>query len=211
MRHLPRRLTEGTGGKIMELLRRGGMTVDQLATVLNLTSNAVRAQLATLERDGLVEPRGSQRGASKPSRIYGVTPQAELLFSQAYIPLLTQLLHVLSRRMSSPEFDSIMREVGRETMVGRALPKGPLRERVATASSLLNELGGLTEVEEENGFYVIRSHGCPLAAATTSHPEACNALESLLTEFVGTKVTKCCDRYNRERCCFEVPSGSGQR
>ncbi|HEY3116319.1 MAG TPA: hypothetical protein VGK54_06220, partial [Chloroflexota bacterium] len=135
--------------------------------------------------------------------------QAELLFSQAYIPILTQLLHVLSRRMSSAEFDSLMREVGREAMAGRALPKGPLRERVATASSLLNDLGGLTEVEEENGLYVIRSHGCPLAAATADHPEACNALESLLTEFVGTKVTKCCDRYDRERCCFEVGQGSG--
>ena len=203
-RHLPRRITEGTAGRIMELLRRGPMTVDQLATGVDLTPTAVRAQLATLERDGLVEPRGSRPGASKPSRIYGVTTQAELLFSQAYIPILTQLLHVLSRRMSSADFDSVMREVGRGAMAGRAGPTGPLRDRVATASSLLNDLGGLTEVEEEGGLYVIRSHGCPLAAATADHPEACNALESLLTEFVGTKVTKCCDRYDRARCCFEV-------
>jgi predicted ArsR family transcriptional regulator len=208
MRHLPRRLAEGTGGKVMELLRQKAMTVDQLATSLGLTSNAVRAQLATLERDGLVEPRGSQRGPSKPSRIYGVTAQAELLFSQAYIPVLTQLLHVLSRRMSPADFDSVMREVGRGAMAGHAAPVGPLRHRVATASSLLNDLGGLTEVEEEDGLYVIRSHGCPLAAATADHPEACNALESLLTAFVGTKVTKCCDRYDRARCCFEVERGS---
>jgi predicted ArsR family transcriptional regulator len=203
-RHLPRRIVEGTVGRILQLLRQGPKTVDELASSLHLTPTAVRAQLATLERDQLVEQRGSRRGTSKPARIYGVTMQAELLFSRAYIPVLTQLLHVLARQMSPSEFDSLMREVGRGAMAGRAAPHGPLRDRVVTASSLLNELGALSEVEEEDGLYVIRSHGCPLAAATAQHPEACNALESLLSEFVGARVTKCCDRYDRVRCCFEV-------
>jgi hypothetical protein len=25
---------------------------------------------------------------------------------------------------------------------------------------------------------------------------------------VGQPVAKCCDRYNRQRCCFEVPDGA---
>jgi predicted ArsR family transcriptional regulator len=204
-KHLLRRAKEGTGGQIIELLRRSVMTVDDLANALGLTRTAVRAQLATLERDGLVEPRGSRRGASKPSRMYGVTAQAELLFSRAYVPILTRLLHVLARRESPGEFDVIMREVGRELMLGNRSTRGELSQRVAGASALLNELGGLTEVEEENGSYVIRSHGCPLAAATANHPEVCNALESMLSVFVGSQVTKCCDRYDRVRCCFEIP------
>jgi predicted ArsR family transcriptional regulator len=208
VRHLPRRLTQGTAGHMLELLRRGPMTVDELAVALDVTRTAVRGQLATLQHDGLVEQRGSRRGTSKPSQTYGVTTQGELLFSQAYIPILTQLLHVLARRLSPEEFDSVMHDVGRGAMAGRAAPRGPLQDRVASASSLLNELGGLSEVEEEDGLYVIRSHGCPLAAATAEYPEACNALESLLSEFVGTRVTKCCDRYDRERCCFEIERGS---
>jgi predicted ArsR family transcriptional regulator len=111
--------------------------------------------------------------------------------------------------MSLEEFDAVMRDVGREVMAGHAIPRGPLRDRVVAASSLLNELGGLTEVDEEDGRFVIRSHGCPLAAATVNHPEACNALESMLTEFVGTPVAKCCDRYARARCCFEIPGAPG--
>jgi predicted ArsR family transcriptional regulator len=106
--------------------------------------------------------------------------------------------------MTKDEFDSIMREVGRATMGSRSRASGSLGERVARASSLLNELGGLTEVKEEDGLYIIESYGCPLAAATAIYPEACNALESLLSEFAGTPVTKCCDRYDRARCCFEV-------
>lgn len=208
VRHLPRRVAEGTAGRLMELLRRGAMTVDELAAALDLTRTAVRAQLATLQHDQLVEQRGSRRGTSKPARLYGVTTHAELLFSRAYVPILTQLLHVLARHMSPAEFDSVMREVGRAVVAGRSVPRGPLRDRVSSASSLLNDLGGLTEVVEEDGLFVIQSHGCPLAAATADHPEACNAIESLLSEFVGTRVTKCCDRYARERCCFEVSRGS---
>jgi predicted ArsR family transcriptional regulator len=209
MGSLPRRVAEGTGGRIIQLLRRGPMTVDELAAALKLTRTAVQAQLAALQHDELVEQRGTRRGTSKPARTYGVTTQAELLFSQAYIPILTQLLHVLAGQMSPSEFDSIMRAVGRGAMAGRAPAHGTLRDRVARASSLLNELGGLSEIEEEDGLYVIRSYGCPLAAATAVYPEVCNALESLLSELAGTRVTKCCDRYDRERCCFEVAREPG--
>lgn len=203
-KQLARRIIEGTSGRILELLRQGDRTVDELASFLGVTRPAVRAQLATLERDGLVERRGSRRGASKPSHVYGITSQAELLFSRAYVPILTQLLHVLAQRMPPGEFDSVMHEVGRRLTEGRAIQRGSLGDRVAGASALLNELGGLSEVQEENGGYLIHSHGCPLAAATADHPEVCNALESLLSEFVGSRVTKCCDRYDRVRCCFEV-------
>src|SRR5215216_3350047 len=131
-RHLPRRVTQGTAGRILELLRRGPMTVDELAAALELTRTAVQGQLAKLQHDQLVEQRGTRRGTSKPARTYGVTTQAELLFSRAYIPILTQLIHVLAGRMSHDEFDSIMREVGRSAMADRAAPRGgTLRDRVA--------------------------------------------------------------------------------
>ena len=198
------RAEQRTSGRILELLRRGTMTVDELARALELTRTAVRGQLASLLRDGLVEQRESRRGASKPSHVYGVTVQAELLFSRAYAPFLTQLLEALARRMTATELDAVMREVGPGMTKGRLAPRGSLGQRVAGASALLNQMGGLTEVLEEDGGYVLQSHGCPLAAATAGHPEVCNALESLLSDFVGTAVTKCCDRYDRTRCCFEI-------
>ncbi len=180
------------------------MTIDQLAGAVGLTRTAVRSHLATMEREGVVEPRGVQRGTSKPARTYAVTTEAELLLSRAYVPILTQLLHVLAARMPRKEFDAIMRAVGRGLMTGRVMPHGTLGERVFAASTLMNDLGSVTDVREEAGRFVILGHGCPLAAATAEYPEACNALESFLSEFVGHPVVKCCDRYDRQRCCFEV-------
>jgi len=206
---LQRRLTHGTSGQIIELLRRNAMTIDELAAEIGVTRTAIRAHLATLQQDGAVEQRGTQKGVSKPARTYGVTTEAELLLSQAYVPILTQLLHVLANRMPSQEFDAILREVGRGLMAGQVTRQGTLRERTIAASDFLNDLGGTTEVAEEGGQLVIRGHGCPIAAATATHPEACSALESLLSEFVGKPVTKCCEEYQRQRCCFVVANGGG--
>jgi predicted ArsR family transcriptional regulator len=200
----PRRLVESTSGRIIELLRRGTMTIDEIAGAMELTRTAVRAQLARLQHEGTVEIRGLRRGPSKPARLFGVTAQAELQLSSAYVPILTQLLHVLAHRLPRAEFATIMREVGRGLMVGHALPSGTLEQRVHAASDLLNELGGTTDVEKTDGHFLVRGHGCPLAAATAQYPEACSAMESLLREFIGGPVAQCCDRYEPRRCCFEI-------
>lgn len=204
-----RRLSHGTSGRIIELLRKSEMTIDQIATALGLTRTAVRAQLATHLRDGTVEERGVRRGTSKPARTYGLTGNAQLELSHAYVPILTQLLHVLSTRLSRPEFDSLMRDVGRGLTPRRRNPGNSLAQRVTDASELLGAFGALTDVTEAEGRYTILGYGCPLAAITTDHPEACNTLEALLSELIGEPVHARCDLYQRKRCCFEVSAAAG--
>lgn len=195
---------QSTTERIVELLRREALSIDEIASAIDLTRTAVRAQLLTLLRKGVVEVRGVRRGPSKPARLFGVTTQAELQLSNAYVPLLTQLLHVLTQHMPRGKFDTLMREVGRGLLAGRATPTGTLEQRVHAASDFLNHLGGTTDVHKENRHFEIRGYGCPLAAATSKYPEACNAMESLLNEFVGAPVAQCCNRHAPPRCCFEV-------
>jgi len=199
-----RRFIESTRGRIAALLRTGPLTIDQLASKLRLTSNAVRAQMLELQADGLIHKAGAQATASKPSATYALTDRAEAQYSQLYLPFLTHLLGVLDHRMSPKQFDALMREVGRSLLGGRSRQGGTVVERATAASNLLNELGGLTKVERSNGHFMIRSHGCPLASATERHPETCSAVESLLSEFSGLSVATCCERSERSRCCFEL-------
>jgi predicted ArsR family transcriptional regulator len=136
--------------------------------------------------------------------VYELTSEGEQALSSAYIPVLTQLLHVLSERLTTAEFDDVMRAVGRGLIAERARPRGPLRARVEAASDLLNQLGGLTEVDQTEEGFIIRSHGCPLAATAAHHPETCSAMEDFVSEFVGSDVTQHCDRTNRPRCRFHI-------
>jgi predicted ArsR family transcriptional regulator len=76
--------------------------------------------------------------------------------------------------------------------------------RLESAVEVLNELGGLAELEERDGALVIRGYSCPLAGVTTDHPEVCRMAETLITEVAGIPVYEHCDRGERPRCCFEA-------
>lgn len=202
-----KRFLDTTRGQIVALLRRETRTVEDLAQALGLTDNAVRAHLATLERDGLVTPVGVRRGtgAGKPATLYELHPEAELLFSRAYAPVLRAMLDVIAERMSEEEAEALMREVGRRlaAQLGRDVTGG-LHQRVHAAAALLSALGGEAYVEKGDDTLQLRGYGCPLSAAVTARAEVCRAVEALLSEVIGTTVREHCDRGARPRCCFHV-------
>ena len=204
---LDRRFMESTRGRIVALLRRSGRTVEELARALGLTDNGVRAHLATLERDGIVRQRGSVRrggGGGKPAYVYELAPGAEDLFPKAYAPVLLRLIEVLSEQLGPVESEELLRVVGRGLVEGEAAASDGARARLEGAVEVLNELGGLAELEEREGEVVIRGYSCPLAAVTPDHPEVCRMIEALIAELAEVPVREHCDRGESPRCCFEV-------
>ncbi len=204
--HKNQRFFASTRGQIITLLRRSSRTVDELAQALDLTDNAVRAHLATLERDGIVQQRGMRRGSNKPAAVYALAPEAEQLFPKAYDPVLQQLLDVLSEHIAAEEIETFLREAGRR-MAGRwKVSSGELRVRLGAAVEVFNELGGMAELEACNGHFCIRSYSCPLAAVVPGHPAVCSLAETLLSELVGVPVQNHCDNDGSPRCSFTVPN-----
>jgi predicted ArsR family transcriptional regulator len=202
-----RRYFESTRGRVVTLLRRAGFTVDELARELDLTNNGVRAHLATLERDGIVRQSGVVRresGGGKPAYLYELTPEAEDLFPKAYEPVLHRLLDVLAEELERDESEALLRSVGRLMAKGETVPTHGPRERLEAAVEVLNELGGLAELEERDGGFLIRGYSCPLSGLTQEHPEVCRMVETLITELAGVPVYEHCDRGERPRCCLEV-------
>ncbi|HEU0027390.1 MAG TPA: helix-turn-helix domain-containing protein [Ktedonobacterales bacterium] len=194
-----------TRGQIILLLRPASRTVEELAQLLRLTDNGVRAHLATLERDGLVEQRGVvRRGLGKPAFLYALTAEAERLFPKAYEPVLRQLLDVLEERERPEQVESLLRATGRHLARTLASPEGDLRARVGAASETLNELGGLTDVEETEREFWIQGQACPLAALVPDHPQMCWLAEALLSELVGQPVQEHCARDGAPRCRFAI-------
>jgi predicted ArsR family transcriptional regulator len=197
-----KRFFESTRGKLVALLRRRELTVDEMATALGVTDNAVRAQLAALERDGLVEPRGVRRGGGKPATAYGPTEQFELSLSRAYAALLRHLVHELGDRLSGPDLDRLLTTVGRRWAAELPhAPPGSPRERLAHAAGLLEQLGAEVELEQAGGALAIRGFGCPLGVAVHEQPHTCTAVEAMLSAVVGAKLRERCDRTGRAPSC----------
>jgi predicted ArsR family transcriptional regulator len=204
------RFFQSTRGRLVTLLRGTTGTVGELAEALGVTDNAVRAQLLSLERDGIVRQSGMQRGSRKPHFAYELTPAAERLFPKAYDLLLNRLIGVLKGRLDPETIAELLREVGRS--LGAAQPAdvaGDDRERrLARALHVLEALGGAASVSTEDGTTVIRGSACPLAAAVAEHPEVCRLAEALVAEIVGTPVRERCERDPFPKCRFEIASAS---
>ena len=126
-----------TRGRIVTLLQEKPLTVEDMATAVGLTPNAVRAQLTSMERDGLVRRAGRRAGATRPSHIFELTAEVEHLLSRAYIPLLSQLVETFAARLPADQLKALLRATGRA--LGKALVAGrppsgshPCRPRAAS-------------------------------------------------------------------------------
>ena len=113
--------------------------------------------------------------------MYGLTPQAEGLFPKAYGPVLRELLDVLAERVGSGETEALLRAVGSRMADGHDVPPGGgVRERLEAGVALLNDMGGLAQLEERGDAVLIRGYGCPLAAVVPGYPEVRRLAEALL-------------------------------
>jgi predicted ArsR family transcriptional regulator len=207
-----RRFFESTRGRIVALLRSHPSTIDELSAALALTDNAVRAQLAVLERDNLVEHVVRRRpGAGKPAYTYALTASAEVLLSAAYAPLLAGLLDALGERKSRRDQVALMRAAGKHMASGSRVALGSVRRRIGSAIDFLNELGAVAELERCNGSALIKSRNCPLTAVVGEHPAACEALASAVEMLAGARTAVRCRKIaGRPECGFEVTLSSAR-
>src|SRR6185295_11335650 len=204
--NLDKRFFSSTRGRLVTLLRGTRKTVNELAQDLELTDNAVRAHLLSLERDGLIKQSGIQRGTRKPHFAYELTDEAEHLFPKAYDALLNQLIAVLKGQLKPEALEKVLREVGRSLAGAQAVGQknGDMESRIGRALTALEAIGGSARVEKEDEKLVICSESCPLAAAVSEHPEVCKLAETLLSEIIGVEVREHCDRQGSPRCSFEI-------
>ena len=205
MSQLNSKFFQTTRGKIILQLRSGTKTVNDLADVLALTDNAIRANLLTLERDRLVEQHGSIKGHRKPHYVYALTAEARHLFPRPYGALFNNLISELKAKFDRTALMTTLHALGRRIGSGNGhLGQRTLDDRVNTGLGKLEELGGSARVASRNGKIVIKSESCPFAESVEEHPEVCQIAEAMIEEIVGEPVKEKCDRSGSPKCCFEI-------
>ena len=200
------RLLESTRIRVLALLQKKDRTVNELADNLELTDNAVRSHLTSLQRDGLVRRTGSETGVRRPHVTYGITAEAEHIFPRAYGLLLNHFVTVAARRLGPRALRACMRQVGRK--IAREQPAKLKNQskarRINTTLALLKEMGGTASFSVRERKHFIVGNGCPFSAVTADHPEACLIAESLLSEVIGVPVKERCIHVPTPSCRFEV-------
>jgi predicted ArsR family transcriptional regulator len=197
-----RQVGKTTKSRIVALLRRDQRSVEELAESLGVTDNAVRAQLAVLEREKIVTTAGIRRDGAvgKPATLYGIATDSSALFSSAYAPVLAALLTELGAKLTSKELATLLRKTGRR--IAKSLPvKSTFDDRVKASAAFL---GADAELVQTRDGYEIRGHGCVLSDAVIACPATCEVLEAVLRDVTGGAVRECCDRVNMPSCRFAI-------
>ena len=183
------RFFQTTRGKIVTALRRrhSASAVD-LADSFGLSTNAVRQQLLTLERDGYVVEHSVRRGPTKPTLEYSLTPAADTLFPQRYDKMLNAVLHEVRESFGEAGLATVFGKMGeRATERYRAKMTAPdVKGRVYELAALLRENGVEADVvETASGGVELREHNCPYGQTVGEHPEVCSIIHTVLHDAVS--------------------------
>jgi predicted ArsR family transcriptional regulator len=192
-------------GRILLLLRRARRTIKELAEAMDLTENAVRSHLARLQHQDLIE-QGVRRSrvAGKPAFEYRLTPLAESMFPRAHSTVLDSLLADMEDTMSLADYQEQLREVGQRLAGRYTVSSNGLRTQLQEAAAILETMGGVIEIEEKNGTYLICGYSCPLFGMTQVHPQVCKLIEAMLASMLKAPVREQCERGETLSCRFEV-------
>jgi predicted ArsR family transcriptional regulator len=202
----PSSSADATRDRVLQLLRSTAGTIAEVARLVGLTANGVRAHLAILERDGLVRRAGVRRRGSrgKPAQLYVATERAEAALSRAYPPALTALAETLADELPPRELLAVFGRAGKRIANSRAAaPSVPASSR-DTAQALLESLGAAVTLRTVGGETVLEGAACPLAAAVSRCPATCEMVRSLLAQGARARVVTRCVHGPSPRCRFAI-------
>lgn len=181
--------------RVMELLKQsgGGLTVRELCHRLDLTSMAVRRQVALLQSQDLLFSLKEKRKIGRPVERYYLTEKGHELFQREYAGLAIQLLTGLRILDGKAKLNTLFRLLKEEHLKrcrGRVLGK-TLEARVHEVTQLLSEEGYMATWEKLGpNRYLIREMNCAVAQVARRFPQACISEQDLLADLLQAKVTR---------------------
>jgi DeoR family transcriptional regulator, suf operon transcriptional repressor len=198
-----------TRAKVLETLKKSdGLTADQLAEILGVTSMAVRKHLAALERDGFVDTVVCRRPIGRPAHVYRLSPRAEGVFPKHYDSVITDLLDDLIEIDGIEKVETLLARRGERTkrLLRRYIdPKAPLGERVAGLTRAMDEIGYLASWESiENNRFVIKLYNCAIDRVAERFPAVCRHEASMFRDVLDAEVERGCHMITGDHMCSYI-------
>ncbi|HUY99748.1 MAG TPA: metalloregulator ArsR/SmtB family transcription factor [Thermomicrobiaceae bacterium] len=199
-----------TRRRILTTLRKSdGLSADQLAVLLGITSMAVRKHLAALEHDGLVATTVARGGIGRPAHIYRLSSLADDFFPKRYDLLATDLLSDLLRIDGEQKVELLLArraERTRQSLAQRLEGVDTLVERVATLAEELDQLGYLASSEQlDDGTCVLRQYNCVIHRVASCFPGACHFEQQMYRDLLGADVERSSHiATGGSMCCYVI-------
>lgn len=199
-----------TRRKILTSLKKSdGMTADQLAVLLGITSMAVRKHLAALQQDGLIDTRIVRQAVGRPTHVYRVSSLADDFFPKQYDTIITELLTDLIDIDGEAKVDLLLSRRAdrtREFLEARLRGIESLEERVAALAEGMDELGYLASWEPlDADTFLLKQYNCAIQRVATCFPGACYHEAEIYRRLLDAEVERTTHIATGDRaCCYLI-------
>ncbi len=198
-----------TRREILRLIRvRGGMTAQQLATELQITSMGVRRHLLALERDGLVRVQTQRQAAGRPTYVYQLTAEGYDTFPRNYDLLATQLLDAARVREGPAKVQDLF-STRMDQLVAQYEPRmrgKDLAGRVAELAKIQDENGYMAVWEKVDAGYLLKEQNCAIYRVACRFQEACEYEIELFRRLLDAQIERVSHQVKGDTACTYLVS-----
>jgi DeoR family transcriptional regulator, suf operon transcriptional repressor len=174
---------------LLALKKHQPLTARELAARFDLTPNAMRRHLETLEAAGIVRHSREVRGVGGPVHAFSLTGSGEALFPRQYATVLLETLDAIAAEHGRGGVSEFFRRkwTALAAEAAPALQLLPLTERVQLLAELWTSLGYMAEadVDDDTGLPVLRKHNCAIRAVAEQYPEVCATEAAFIADVLG--------------------------
>ncbi len=178
---------------ILLLKKNGGMSIEDLSKVIDITPMGIRQHLLALEKKGVVNYVSRRRGIGRPGFIYMLTDAANKLFPDSYDNFAVGLLKDIKKHEGDEKVDKIFSwrrerlfKMNKEALTG----KENLEDTLHTFKNILESNGHLVDISRNNGHYHLRQYHCPIHKISAEFKEACKYELLLYRDLISKNITR---------------------
>ncbi|MBI5567105.1 MAG: transcriptional regulator [Chloroflexi bacterium] len=190
--------------EVLRLIRlAGGLTAQQLAAELKITSMGVRRYLVALERDGLVRVQMQRQAAGRPTYVYRLTEAGYDTFPSNYDLLATQLLDAVQVHDGDAKVDELFAR-RMDQLVAQYEPRmrgKDLGGRVAELARIQDENGYMAVWETMPDGYLLKEQNCAIYRVACRFQSACHYEIELFRRLLDAKIERIQHQIKGELTC----------
>ena len=174
------------------LKNRAGLSIDELATTLDISRNAVQQHISSLEKNEYIQTGELKKTAGRPVRTFILTEIGLNYFPKQYAWFSELILTDLKEEMGSEAFKKYLQKLG-GNLAQSLLPRfegKQTAERIAELITIMEELGyqASSNVDTATDDQFINACNCIYHDLAQKHNEICELDKKLISTLIDKDI-----------------------
>jgi len=165
-----------------------GLTLDQLAGLLEISRNGVTQHIVTLEKLNCVKSSMLPSAGGRPSRAYSLTETGNAMFPKQYSLFSTALLSAISENVKAGELESLFQTIGQNLAAPFKNRVNNSHNKIKEVINIMEELGYEANSSSLNSSTEIVAKNCVFHDLAVENSSVCELDRSLISSLLNSKI-----------------------